>query len=692
MTDELTDAPIELKRTYCKICMTQCGIVAEVQGDQILKVRGDKDHPLTEGYTCPKGRATGRLHHRTPGELITRPMMRKDGELVEVSWDEALDDVAAKLRYVIDTYGQDKVGIYFGSGFGIDSSGYTMEDHLYNTLGKGIPKFSPLTNDSSCGSMLTSAVGRGLGPKVDYHHTMMVLYVGINPMVSHGDNNGMWDPAVWLRSITKRGGEIWVIDPIETATAKLGTRWIAATPGKDYAILAYVVKEIIDNGPLKPKQQVEGLEVLRASLEGWTLAVAAEVAGVSEQEILDLLDAIRRAGIVSTETGTGIGMGPGANLTAWFCWLIMILTGSTNEVGGAWFHPGFFRPKDKYEGWAPTQTFYPASKTRPDIMGIIGPGGGPEWPCATLTPEIEAGNIRGFFNFGGNIIRSFPDANAQKKWLPTLEFNVVTEIRHNAVTELSSHVLPTKDVLERAEVTRWDSLGWSVNMQYNPPLVKPMGERRSGWWVVAEIMRRADLPVPDYVPDIDNDETDDFMISTLFTETARCTYEELKAKRYMEWPHDHPAQWVEEHFERVGGWKLDPPEIVAQWQQFRRARRGHARSAPAAGVHVAPPEQALQRQPRHPRRAGEHHPPPRHRGRARHRRRTRRAGAHQGRFDHPGRQGRRRHHEGRRVDLPRSRRRQRQRAHQPHGHGPPRRHGPLLGRPDRDRAGHRPGR
>ena len=370
----MTNASVEIKRTYCKICMTACGLVAEVQGDQILRVRGDKDHPLFEGYTCPKGRATGQLHHRD--DAITRPLMRKDGELVEVEWDEALDDVAAKLRKVLDTYGPDYVGIYFGSGLGLDSSGYTMEDAFYKYLGTP-PKFSPLTNDSSYEAMLTSAVGRGLSPKVDYHNTMMVLYVGINPMISHADNNGMWDPATWLRSITKRGGEIWTIDPLFTATANLSTRHIAAYPGKDYAILAWIVKEIIDNGPLKPKQPVQGLDELRAALEGYNRATAAEVAGVAEQEIQDLLDAIRRAGVVSTETGTGIGMSPGANLTAWFCWLIMILTGSTNEKGGAWFHPGFFYPLEINGPYVPKQTFYPGSRTRPDIKAIIGPRGRP---------------------------------------------------------------------------------------------------------------------------------------------------------------------------------------------------------------------------------------------------------------------------------------------------------------------------
>jgi anaerobic selenocysteine-containing dehydrogenase len=131
--DEIVDNhSIETKITYCRVCMVTCGLAVDVDvaNDRIVKVKGDFTHPLTKGYTCPKGRATGQVRHLP--NAITRPMIRKDGDLVPVSWDEALDDVAAKLRKTIDIYGPDSIGMYFGSGLGIDSSAYVMEEAFYN--------------------------------------------------------------------------------------------------------------------------------------------------------------------------------------------------------------------------------------------------------------------------------------------------------------------------------------------------------------------------------------------------------------------------------------------------------------------------------------------------------------------------------------------------------------------------------
>lgn len=558
---------IEHKRTYCKVCMTNCGLIAEVANDEkILKVKADPDHPITQGYSCPKGRATGQIHHLD--HAITKPMMRKDGELVEVSWDEALDDIGKRLRAVIDKHGPDSVGMYFGSGLGLDSAGYSMEEAFYKALGTP-PKFTPLTNDTTAKVMIAGAMASfyGINPKTDYDNCQMVLYVGTNPMVSHAHNTGMFKPGNWLKAINKRGGEVWVIDPVHTETANFAKGHIAAYPGRDYAVLAWIVREILAGGPLNPQQPVKNLDRLRSLLADYDRTKAAEIAGVPEEQLQELLDAIRRRKILAIETGTGTGMSPGGNLTVWFAWLIAILTGSMNVKGGLWIHPGALFPFDQFVDHLPLldSAFTPGSHVRPDVKGILN-----DWPCAVLPQEIEQGYMHALFNFGGHLFRSFPDVKALQEALPKLDLLVSTEITHNELSPYCTHILPTKSTVERNEFTRWDTLNWSVNLQYAPALVKPMGERRSAWWVISQFMRRADLPVPNHVPQEHSDENDELMQASLLA-TARCSWEELKEKRVVEFPMDLPAAWVDRLFERNGGWELVPDELEQQWLQFRAA-------------------------------------------------------------------------------------------------------------------------
>lgn len=176
-------------RSHCRICTNQCGIAVTVEGEQIVRVKGDFDHPLSQGYTCPKGRAVGRLHHHD--QAILRPSLTRAGQRIEASWETVLDDLAARLRAVIDGHGPSAVGFYFGSGLGMDAAGYRMGEAFHNALGHP-PKFSPLTIDGTAKVLVSSLVGGfpGLSGKTDNENVDLLLYVGVNPMVSHGHNCG----------------------------------------------------------------------------------------------------------------------------------------------------------------------------------------------------------------------------------------------------------------------------------------------------------------------------------------------------------------------------------------------------------------------------------------------------------------------------------------------------------------------
>jgi len=557
------------ERSYCRICTSLCGIVVEVEGEQVVRVRGDRDHPVTHGYMCPKGRALAKMHHHP--QRLERPLLKTGGSLQPTSWERCLDDLGTRLRNTIGQYGPASVGIFFGSGVGMDAAGYRMAQALHAAIGTPA-RFSPLTIDGTAKTFVASAVGGfpGFSPRPDYDHVNLVLYIGINPMVSHGHTIAMPNPAMTIRATAARG-EVWVIDPLHTETAGFASRHLAPRPGTDYAILAYLVREVLREGAdeeVLARSTVDA-DVLRSAVEPFTREHAANIAGIDSDELTTLLASVRKAGRLAVETGTGVTMSVGANLTQWLAWVLMIITGSMNRRGGVWFHPGFLNQLDGGELPIMTDIFGPGPKTRPELRSIVG-----DWPCAALPDEINAGNIRAFINLGGSLIRCFPDANVLRPALQRLDVLATVEIIENETTALSTHVLPTKDQLERPDVALWDFLSPRVNAQYTPTVVNPVGERRSTWWVLAELMRRLGHEPPGPVPADDRAAGADDAMLAVSMERARCKFTDLVEKRYSEAGHELPARWVEAHIERLGGWRLAPASLVDQLVSVSKAQSG----------------------------------------------------------------------------------------------------------------------
>src|SRR6266404_1603920 len=555
----MPDREIRTERSFCRICTSMCGILVDIEDDKVVRVRGDHDHPVTHGYMCPKGSALPKMHHDP--RRLERPLLRTAGVLQPTSWEHCLGDLSTRLRDIIDRHGPASVGIFFGSGLGMDAAGYRMATALHAAL-KTPARFSPLTIDGTAKSLVATLVGgfTGFSPRPDYDHINLVIYIGINPMVSHGHTVAMPNPAKTIRATAARG-EVWVIDPLHTETARFASHHMAPRPGTDYAILAYLVRELLQEGASREvlARHTQDSDVLRQAVAPFERELAAHVAGVTTDELDLLLASVRKAGRLSAETGTGVTMSVGANLTQWLAWVLMIITDSMNRPGGVWFHPGFVNRMDAAPLPVMSDILGPGPKSRPELNSILG-----EYPCAALPDEINAGNIRALLNLGGALIRSFPDVNALRPALQRLEVFATLEIVENETTALSTHVLPTKDQLERPDIALWDFLSPRVNAQYTRAAVSPVGERRASWWILADLMRRLGLERPVFVPADDQAAgADDAMLAAL-TEHARCTFAELAERGYVETGHEVQARWVDAHIERVGGWRLAPAPLVEQ--------------------------------------------------------------------------------------------------------------------------------
>jgi anaerobic selenocysteine-containing dehydrogenase len=542
-------------RSFCRICTSVCGILVDVEGDEVIRVRGDQDHPFSRGYTCAKGRAMGQMHHHP--DRLERPRMRVDGQLRDTTWDACLDDLGTRLKDIIDRHGPESVGFYFGT---MESAGFRMAEALHAAIGTPA-KFSPLTIDGTAKPLVSDLVGgfMGLSGRTDLDNADFLLLVGVNPVVSHGHAISMPNPTGTVREIAKRG-QVWVIDPRHTETVRLATGHIAPRPSSDYAVLGYLVREILRDG-MKTDVPVQGVEALVAAVEPFTLERTASIADVPETELARLCAAVRAAKCVAIETGTGVTMtADRGNVTQWLAWVLMILTGAMNRPGGTWFHPGYAYQMEAFGDLLPITppegSFGPGPRSRPEAQAFIN-----EWPCAVLPDEVEAGHIRALINVGGSLVTCFPETGKLIPALQKLEVFATTEIFNNETTELSTHVLPTKDPLERPDITIHDILSSRVSVQYTTAVVEPVGERRSMWWVWAELGRRLGYDLS-ALGDPDNS-TDDDVLAVLLA-GARSPFAELVKVGWAEVPRELPAPWVDQHIERMGGWRLAPQLLVDQ--------------------------------------------------------------------------------------------------------------------------------
>ena len=316
----------------------------------MLRVRGDTDHVLTGGYSCAKGRALPQAHHH-PDRILAPRLRGGDGMPRVTDWDSALDDLAAHLSKILAESGPRAIGVFLGGGGYMDAGGYLLARGMPGIL--GTPSvYSDMTVDV-ISKMLVSEMMAGVPGQMtrpDFEHCKLVIYIGTNPLVSHGHTSMLASPSVRMREMMALG-EVWVIDPRRSETAQRATRHLAPRPGSDYALLAFLIREILIDGADQKylAAHAQDLPRLQQAVQPFDVARAALVTGLPEADLSTLLAAVRKAGRLTVETGTGISMSRAANVTQWLSWALMMVTGSMDREGGCWVNPGFLAQVDRLE-------------------------------------------------------------------------------------------------------------------------------------------------------------------------------------------------------------------------------------------------------------------------------------------------------------------------------------------------------
>ena len=493
--------------TTCRLCPAFCGMVVEVDGDRVIAARGDREHPISRGYLCPKGRSSGAFHHHQ--DRLNHPTV--DGG--QSNWEATLDNLAARMQAIIARDGPNAIGYYTASGGAYDTAGRSTIGTFFRKLGSA-QRYSAVTVDCAPAIRATQIVTGGFAeitPEFfpDDSAPRLVITIGSNPVVSHSQMGMMLcDPVRWIRDYQDKGGSLWVVDPRRTETARFADHHMAIKPGADALLLAYLARELLEYGAdaqeMARHVSAEDVASLRTALAPFDLATVAERTGLDPEQIDALLAAIRASGKVAITLGTGLNFTPDALVTQLLRWVIIAITGSVDNEGGMWVNVGWYDPLEKRETWTPVSDSPNRPRSRPDLPMWLG-----EVPCGAMVDEIESGHLKALFINGGSPLTAFPEPDRLLAALGKLDLLVVVDVMHNELCDIATHVLPTAAMFERSDMPG----GWSQHMGYTEALV-PMGEdRRKTWWILAQLGRRLGIDVLDGI-DIDTASDDDVMIRT----------------------------------------------------------------------------------------------------------------------------------------------------------------------------------
>jgi anaerobic selenocysteine-containing dehydrogenase len=470
----------------CRICSAHCGVLATVVDGKLTKVTGDPDNPLFKGYSCAKGRALPEIHNN-PLRLLHSQKRQPDGSYVPIEADRAMDEIAAELQDLIARYGPRSVALYLGT----NGLPYPASALMANAFIRAIESpmfFTANTIDQPGKQIALAAHGHWLGGDVDFHEADSWILVGTNPLVSKSIGIPGQNPAQSLKAATDRGMKLIVIDPRRSQTAARAAIHIQPRPGEDVAILAGIIKIIIDERLCDWRfleDNVDGFGELAKAVADFTPAYVAERADIPAQQLIDAARLFAshgaRGGMVNA--GTGANMAMHGNLVEYLCLCLTSICGRWQRAGERVTRPNTLlpafvakaQPHPPYEGWGYGE--------RLRVRGLTDAVCG--MPTAALADEILLegdGQVKALICIGGNPMAAWPDQRKTLRALESLELLVTLDTEMSLTSRLAHYVIAPRMQMETpamtmgSELIKYYTSGTGIPApyaQYAPRLVEP---------------------------------------------------------------------------------------------------------------------------------------------------------------------------------------------------------------------------
>lgn len=428
----------EWQSTACILCECNCGIVVQLDGRTLSKIRGDKSHPASQGYTCNK--ALRLDHYQNNSSRLTSPMRRRpDGSYEEIDWDTAISEIAEGFSRVRDEYGGDKIFYYGGGGQG-NHLGGAYSGAFLKALGARY-RSNALAQEKT-GEFWVDAQLYGGHTRGEFEHAEVSVFVGKNPWMSQSFPRAR----TVLQDIAKDPQRsMIVIDPVLTDTAKMADFHLRVRPGTDAwcisALAAVLVQEnLCDEAFLT--EHVTGVEPVRDALRAVDVDDFAQRCGVDAELLRAAARRIAGAASVSVFEDLGVQQAPNSTLVSYLNKMLWILTGNFAKRGGQHLHSSF----------APLFAAGGVGRSpvtgAPIIAGLL--------PSNVVPQEIltdHPDRFRAMIVESSNPAHSIADSAAVRDALGALELLVVVDVAMTETARLAHYVLPAASQFEKPEAT-----------------------------------------------------------------------------------------------------------------------------------------------------------------------------------------------------------------------------------------------
>jgi anaerobic selenocysteine-containing dehydrogenase len=457
--------------TSCTLdCPDGCGIVAHVEGGRILKLEGHPDHELTRGYLC--GKTYVYPERVYSGERVLQPLRRSggrtDGGWEPVSWDEALDLVAAKIRHLVESEGPLAIMHYQRTG----SWGATklLNRRFWNLLGGVTTAEGSLCSGAArAGQSLDFGVRKGHDP-LDFLNSRALLLWGRNPMATN------LHVVPLLKGVRRRGGEVILIDPMRSESATVCTRHVRPRVASDAHLAIAMAKVVLDEG-LEDKDFVarhtHGFPEYRRFLDGYGLAALCRACDLPEEDVRAL------ARLYATSKPAAILLGWGLNKYQHSAEIfrcvdaLAALCGHIGVPGGGVTH-GY----ETQRHFAKAVEAPERARARRSI---------PEPTLGRGLLESREPPVRMLFVNSGNPVNQSPNSNLVAQALARLDFVVVVDQFLTDTADYAHVFLPSTTFLEEEDIL----VSWGHNILGGVnPVIEPVGEARSDLWIFQRLADR----------------------------------------------------------------------------------------------------------------------------------------------------------------------------------------------------------